>query len=240
MRTCIEGRILGMTRIATSSLIAVLSVSLVLGTAAVVGAANQTVTFSLNGSGSVLNSPVVFQGMIDSGPMNGGWFVIEIDDTGWPVDNPGTPGNERWSYLLSTFFTYDNTPGGEHWDGYFPLQGGLLPPVIWRFTSGADQLGGVIRYLIISILDSDADGEIDQDELANQTIAANFHSHIEQSQGIYAGWCGFGTGNGNLENFDPNMDDILTLPVGNLYLRNVSCGVPVEETTWGAVKTLYR
>jgi hypothetical protein len=180
--------------------------------------------------------------MIDGGDarLMGGWFVIEIDDTGWPIDNQGTPQDERWDYLLATFFTYDNTPGGEHWDGYFPIQNGLLPPVIWQFTNGANQLGGVIRYLIITILDSDADGIVDQDDLANQTVAAQFHSHIEQSEGEFAGHCGSGNGNGNLENFDPDMDDLLTLPVGNLYIRDFSCAVPVEETTWGAVKILYR
>jgi hypothetical protein len=229
-----------MTRIATGSLIVVVSLALVFGSVSTGVAANQTVTFTLNGSGSLLNSPAVFQGIIDSGPMSGGTFVINVDDTGWPIDNPGTSNNERWDYLLANFFTYDNTPNGEAWNGYFPEQGGLLPPVIWHFTNGGDQLGGVIRYLIITILDSDADGEVDQDELANQSVAANFHSHIEQSAGAYYGWCGFGTGTGNLENFDPDMDDILTISVGNLFLRDANCAVPVEETTWGAVKVLYR
>ena len=229
-----------MTRMATGWLIAVAALALAFGTVADSVAANQQVSFTLNGSGSLLNSPAMFQGIIDSGPMSGGSFVITIDDTGWPIDNPGTPNNERWDYLLANFFTYDNTPNGEAWNGYFPEQGGLLPPVIWHFTNGGDQLGGVIRYLIITIRDSDADGEVDQDELANQSVAANLNSHIEQSQGAYYGWCGFGTGNGNLENFDPGMDDILTISVGNLYLRDVSCAVPVEGTTWGAVKDLYR
>jgi hypothetical protein len=229
-----------MARIATSSLIVVVWLALVFCSATVVGAAVIPFSFSLNGSGSLLNSPAVFQGIVDSGPMNGGSFVIEIDDTGWPVDNPGTPQNERWDYLLANFFTYDNTPGGERWLGYFPAQGGLLPPVIWRFSNGGDQLGGVIRYFIITILDSDQDGEVDQDELANQAVAANFNVHIEQSKGAYLGICGFGNGNGNLENFDPSMDDILTIPVGNLYLRDTNCAVPVEESTWGAVKALYR
>jgi len=229
-----------MARISTRTLIAVSSCLLLLGAATFVSAANQTVTFSLNGSGSFLNSPVLFQGMIDSGPLSPGWFVIEVDDSGWPMDNPSTPQNERWDHILATFYTYDNTPGGEHWDGYFPVQGGLLPPVTWRFYNSGDQLGGVIRYLIITILDSDADGVVDQDDLANQTVAGNFQCHIEQSQGAYEGWCGFGSGNGNLENYDPGEDDLLTIPVGNLYLRDVSCAVPAEETTWGAFKVLYK
>ncbi len=229
-----------MTRISNKSLFVITAVVFLVGSTTGIMAASQTVSFSLNGSGSLLNSPVTFQGMIDSGPMSPGSFVIGIDDTGWPLDNPGTPQDERWDFILATFFTYDNTTGGEHWDGYFPIQGSVLPPVTWQFTNGGDKVGGIIRYLIVTILDSDHDGEVDQDELANQSVAANLQVHIEQSQGIYNGWCGSGNMNGNLENFDPNMDDILTLPIGNLYLRDFSCAVPVEETTWGAVKTLYK
>jgi hypothetical protein len=229
-----------MTRISSRALFVVAAVVFLSVSASGSMAASQIVSFSLNGSGSLLNSPVTFQGMIDSGPMSPGSFVIEINDAGWPLDNPGTPQNERWDYILATFFTYDNTTGGENWSGYFPAQGSILPPVTWQFTANGDKLGGIIRYFIITILDSDGDGEVDQDELANQSVAANFQVHIEQSQGIYDGWCGTGPANGNLENFDPNMDDILTLPVGNLYLRDFSCAVPVEETTWGAVKTLYK
>jgi hypothetical protein len=229
-----------MTRIARGLSRGMLALAVVFVCASEGVAANQTVTFSLSGSGSLLNSPASFQGVIGSGPMSGGSFVIEIDDSGWPVDNPVTQNNERWDYLLANFFTYDATPNGESWTGYFPEQGGLLPPVLWHFTNGGDELGGVIRYLIITIPDSDADGEVDQGELANQAVAGNFNCHIEQSQGAYYGWCGFGTGNGSLENFDPNMDDNLTISVGNLYLRDANCSVPVEETTWGAVKVLYR
>jgi len=229
-----------MKRNCNRSLVLVLSLVMLSATASLAVAATQTVPFSLNGSGSMLNSPVIFQGMVDSGPLSPGWFVIELDDSGWPLDNPGTPEDERWDFLLATFFKYENTPGGEHWDGYFPVQGGVLPPVTWRFYNNGDQVGGIIRYLLITILDADADGDVDQDELANQTVAANFHCHIEQSTGVYAGWCGIGPANGNLENFDPGMDDILTIAVGNLYLRDYSCSVPVEEKTWGAIKTLYR
>ena len=214
--------------------------ALLLGLATGAMGATQTVQFSLNGSGALLNSPVVFQGTIDSGPMSPGLFVIQIDDAGWPLDDPGTPGNERWNYLLTNFFTYDNTAGGQHWDGYFPKQGTLLPPVTWRFGKNGDRLGGVIRYLIITIRDSDADGMVDQDELANQMVAANFQCHVEQSGGAYDGWCGAGSANGNLEDFDPNMDDLLTISVGNLLLRDFGCAVHADAKTWGALKQMYR
>ncbi len=87
-----------MTRISNKSLFVITAVVFLVGSTTGIMAASQTVSFSLNGSGSLLNSPVTFQGMIDSGPMSPGSFVIGIDDTGWPLDNPGTPQDERWDF----------------------------------------------------------------------------------------------------------------------------------------------
>jgi hypothetical protein len=176
--------------------------------------------------------------MITNGPLAGGSFVIEIVDPVWPLDNPGTPENERWDYILANHFVYSTT-GDPHWTGHFPLYGGLLPIVEFRFANGGeDQIGGIIKYLVITIVDSDEDGHVDQDELGTQAVAANFECHKEQGGGGYEDYCGNGSGNGTLENFDPGMDDILTLS-GTLWMRNFSCAVPVTESTWGTVKTLY-
>jgi hypothetical protein len=193
--------------------------------------------FGLSGSGSMLNSPAVYQGTIISGPMAGGSFVIEIDDSMWPVDDPGTPEDERWDYILANHFTYSTT-GDPHWTGHFPLYEEIIPPVEWRFTNGADQMGGIIYYLVITILDSDRDAQVDQDELANQAVAADFVCHKEQGGGGYEEQCGFGSSNGNLENYDPQYDDLLTLS-GTLSMRGFGCAVPVREGTWGVFKILY-
>ncbi|MFH1755116.1 MAG: hypothetical protein ABIA59_05380 [Candidatus Latescibacterota bacterium] len=199
-------------------------------------AAFQTVSFTLDGMGSLLESPVVFEGWINTGPLTNGWFMVTIDDSAWP---PETNKTVRWNYLVTNFFNYDATPGGEHWDGYFPKSGTAFPVVTWHFSDNSDKLGGIVRYLIITIFDGDHDGQVDQDELAIQSMAANFYCHIEQSQGCYSGWCGTGPSNGTLSNFDPNLDDIFTMSYGSLTLRDFGCGVPVEEHTWGAVKVLY-
>lgn len=201
--------------------------------------ATQNIEFSLSGSGSLLNSPPGFEGTIDSGVFANGFFTIYIDDTGWPVDNPGTPQNERWNYIISTFFTYTAEPNNEHWTGYFPLQGTIAPPVVWRFYNNGDKLGGIIRYLNITITDNDKDGVIDQDELMIQAVAANLQAHIEQSKGVYESWCGFGSMNGTIEDFDPTPMDMFTIPYGLLRMRDYSCAVPTEHMTWGAVKSLY-
>jgi hypothetical protein len=216
----------------------VLSLMLVLPLSVFAGN-TQVESFSLSGNGSLLLSPAGFSGYIDSGNLMGGTFTLYIDDSSWPSDNPSTPNNERWDYIVSTFFTYTATSGDEHWTGYFPAVGSTVPPVIWHFYNGGDDLGGIVRYLIITINDSDKDGVIDQSELMNQAVAGNLQSHIEQSTGIFSGMCGVGSMNGNLQDYDPTPNDILTIPVGTLYLRDFSCAVPVEESTWGAVKSLY-
>jgi hypothetical protein len=174
--------------------------------------------------------------MINSGPLSPGWFRIEIDDTGWPPDSDKTA---RWNYIISTYFSYDATPGGEHWDGYFPMDGTQFPVVTWYLKNDPDQLGGIIRYLIITIYDGDHDGVIDQDELATQAVAGNLHCHISQSLGAYTGYCGLGPMNGTLANFDPELPDILTISYGSLTIRDFGCVVPVDERTWGSVKTIY-
>lgn len=196
------------------------------------------VEFGLTGEGSLLNIPPRFQGWIISGPMTGGSFVLEFDDSMWPSDDPGTPENERWDYILANHFTYSTT-GDPHWTGHFPLYSQIIPPVEFRFTNGADQIGGVAFYMVITILDSDYDAHVDQDELANQAVAVDFISHIEQSGGAYDGQCGGGSCNGNLENNDPGMDDLLTVS-GSLSMRGIGCLVAVKEASWGVVKTLYQ
>jgi hypothetical protein len=196
----------------------------------------QTVTFSLDGLGSLLESPVMFDGTINSGPLSPGWFMIMIDDSSWPPDTDKTA---RWNYIVSTYFSYVATPGGEHWDGYFPINGTQAPVVTWRLSSNGNKLGGIIRYLIITIRDSDHDQVIDQNELATQSVAMDINVHVEQSQGIYTGYCGIGSANGTLSNYDPNLDNILTVPYGSVTIRNFGCIVPVESTTWGAVKAIY-
>ena len=94
-------------------------------------------------------------------------------------------------------------------------------------------------YLIITIADTDKDQIVDQDELANQQVAINFIAHLEQSEGTWDQHCGQGSANGTLENYDPNMDDNLTVS-GTLLMRTIGCAVPVDNATWGVVKEMYR
>lgn len=197
----------------------------------------QQETFCLSGNGSMLLSPPGWEGIIDCGTLDGGYFTIYIDDTGWPTDDPGTPENERWNYIVSTFFTYIAEPLNEHWVGYIPLSGSPAPPVIFHFYNNGDNLGGVM-YLNITIIDKDADGIMDQADLMNQSLGANIRLHVEQATGRFEGMCGVGSMNGTIEDFDPTPNDILTVPSGRIFL-STNCTLPTQNTTWGAVKSLY-
>lgn len=194
-------------------------------------------TFCLSGTGSMLLSPPGWEGMIDCGTLDGGYFTIFIDETGWPTDNPGTPENERWDYIVANFFTYVPEELNEHWAGWIPIENTPAPPVVFRFYMNGDDLGGAMN-LNFTIVDKDKDGVMDQEDLMTQALGANLVAHIEQSTGRFEGKCGPGAMNGTIEDFDPSPVDILTVPSGFIRIWSY-CSVPTEHTTWGAVKSLY-
>ncbi|MBP2680829.1 MAG: hypothetical protein H6Q78_692 [Candidatus Krumholzibacteriota bacterium] len=175
-----------------------------------------------------------------AGTLYPGTFVIDIDDVIWPADNPSTPQNERWNYVFTNYFRYDNsTPGAEKWTAYFPPLPVQLPVVTWSFYHNGDKVGGIFQSLIVTISDRNANGVVDPTELTLQAVAGNLVAHVEQGTGIYAGFCGQGSMNGTLEGYDISQPYVLTISTGSLLLRNFSCSVGAEERTWGAVKEIY-
>lgn len=197
-------------------------------------------TFKLSGFGGYCINPAEFEGSMTAGTLFPGTFVIDIDDVGWPVDNPGTPQNERWQYVFTNYFRYDNSqPGAEKWTAYFPPLPVQLPVVTWSFYHNGDKVGGILQSLIITISDKNANGIVDPTELNIQAVAGNLVAHIEQGTGVYEGFCGQGSMNGTMEGYDLSQPYVFTISTGNLLLRNFSCAVPVEERTWGAVKEMY-
>jgi len=203
----------------------------------------KTESFQLSGWGSHLITPAEYDGQIIGGSLMPGTFSIDIDDTGWPVDNPATPNiNERWEHVLATYYTYDNsTPGAEQWVAYFPPISQITPVVTWQFYTGPDKIGGVMR-LILSIADNfggNPDGIPQTDEILHQTVATNMTSHIEQSTGEFFGFCGGGSANGTTDGFELSQPFVFTINTGSLLLRDFGCQVANEETTWGAVKSIY-
>jgi len=204
-------------------------------------AAVRSETFKLSGSGGYAISPAEFNATVYSGTLFPGTFNIEIDDVTWPTDNPGTPENERWNYIFTHYFTYNSsTPGAESWTAYFPPQGEQVPVVTFRYQDGADRIGGILLRLQITIRDSNANHVVDQAELVTQAVAGNLVAHVEQGAGFYQGWCGQGSMNGTMDGADGiGQPYSITISTGNLLMRNTSCAVPVENTTWGAVKQIY-
>ena len=206
----------------------------------------RTETFALTGTGSFMDSPPVFIGTIISGTLSPGTFWIRFDDTGWPVDDPGTPNNERWDYIFSHYFAYDSTAGTEGWDGYFPPTGsGEIPPK-WRFyTAAGDTLGGSCNGLTITIRDYNADGVLQDSEYHDKVISSNLTAYINYSGGCFNSFCGMGSFSGTLNITDPSTwEEELYVPSatsasGRLLLKNGGCVTGVEESSWGEIKSIY-
>ena len=197
-------------------------------------------TFKLSGFGGYTISPAGFDGSIIGGTLSPGTFVIDIDDVIWPVDDPGTPQNERWEYVFANYFHYDDSQSGaENWTAYFPPLPVQLPVVTFSFYRGGDKVGGILQSLIITISDKNANGIVDPSELNIQAVAGNLVAHIEQGTGVFEGFCGQGSMNGTMEGYDIGQPYVFTISTGNLLLRDFNCSVGVEEKTWGAVKEFY-
>lgn len=207
----------------------------------------RTETFGLQGAGSFMQSPPIFSGNILSGTLFPGTFWFKFDDTGWPVDNPGTPQNERLEYVLAHYFHYDATVGGESWDGYFPPTGSGEAQVKWRFYAAAgDTIGGTCPQVSITIRDYNANGIMEDDEYGSKVVSGNIVAYINYSGGCFSSFCGNGSFSGtlNVQNWGTMTEEwyvpSATSASGRLYLRDGNCTVGTEESSWGQIKAIYR
>lgn len=210
----------------------------------------QLVRFALLGNGTFMDPIPTFSGDIIAGDLAPGTFWIKLHmGSLWPVDDPGTPENERWDYIFSTYFEYDNTPGNEGWDAYFPPLGSGEPLPEWRFFSNAgDTLGGLCSSFIVTIRDYNGNEILEENERANKDIAFNFVCYINFSGGCYDELCGQGSASGELD--IPNIEgepweEELYIPSatsasGMLYLTDTGCHTSVESKTWGEIKVHYK
>lgn len=210
------------------------------------GAAWKTETFALNGSGSLMDSPPVFSGTIISGTLAPGTFWFRIDDTGWPVDDPLTPNNERWDYIFANYFQYDPTPGAEGWDGRFPssTEGELSPE--WRFNLDVgDALGGLTTSFTITIRDYNANGILEDNEYANKVLSIGLYCYINFGTGEFENFCGQGSCSGTLNLVDEETwQEALYIPSaaspsGRLYLNDTNCHTGTRDASWGEVKNVH-
>ncbi|MBN1163086.1 MAG: hypothetical protein JXB45_00770 [Candidatus Krumholzibacteriota bacterium] len=206
----------------------------------------RTEKFALLGTGSLMDSPPIFSGDIYNGTLSPGSFYFELDDTGWPADDPGTPENERWDYIFSNYFEYDNTPDNEGWDGYFPSSSlGDMAPA-WRFyTDAGDTLGGLCSSFTITIRDFNGNAVIDGTEYETKVFSAGLVCYINFNKGCFTSYCGQGNCSGtiNLLN-EVTWEEEMYVPSatsasGRLDLRDINCHTDTDPSSWGAIKAIH-
>jgi hypothetical protein len=201
-------------------------------------------SFALSGSGSFMDSPPFFSGVITAGTLSPGNFWFQIDDTGWPSDNPLTPNNERWDHIFANYFQYDAETGNEGWDGRF-VSTGLIPPE-WRFwTAGGDTCGGLTTSFTVSIRDYNANGIMEDNEYINKVFSIGLFCYINFGTGEFTSFCGQGNCSGTMDLVDEETwsEDFYvpseTSASGRLYLNDASCQTATKPSSWGRIKYIY-
>ncbi len=192
----------------------------------------------LTGSGGLMLNGADYSGTIDAG-MAGTW-TLDLDDSLWPDESDSTA---RFDYIWSTFFAdnYNDITGGEHWMGYFTA--GTLPscPLLILDTSVPGGVLGMNASFTVQVRDYYADGVLSQYEKHHSCqMAFTYSVETPLGTGAFMDYCGDGSGsNGSFNFVNPPTADQLEFPFFS-QLNLWYCGAPVEDSTWGAIKTLFR
>ncbi|MFH1866230.1 MAG: hypothetical protein ABIK85_10130 [Candidatus Eisenbacteria bacterium] len=199
-------------------------------------AADDSYMVGMQGLGSFMESPIVYSGNFMFG-LVGSW-EITVDDSMWPDPADSTA---RFDYIWDTFFAghYLDVTGAESWTGYF--NGATLmatPHFRFDLVSPAGVLEGDITFSIL-VRDWYADEILSQQEKHdNLNMSSTVSVNPALGQGYFANTCGHGSvSSGNFNFHNPPMKDDLQI-VGQL--QTYTCPSPVEDSTWGAMKALYR
>ncbi|MFZ1946522.1 MAG: hypothetical protein WAW06_03170 [bacterium] len=197
------------------------------------GVANAFVEYNFfcDGTGNMVkNSPVLYTGAISSGALAPGTWEMLICDTGWPSTADPVA---RWSYIWTTYYTYN--PATWIWTGAFQMCD------LYLVHTGAGSMRGTCSFNF-QVQDFNKNGILDSDECMDGMSGAVII--IDEGTGNYAELCGNGSYSGfylracDLSPSDPDyMMDIVEFEM-TLWLDE--CGMGTEETTWGAVKALFR
>jgi hypothetical protein len=199
-------------------------------------AADDSYMVGMQGLGSLMESPIVYSGNFMFG-LVGSW-EIAVDDSMWPDPADSTA---RFDYIWDTFFAgnYVDVTGAESWTGYFN-GATLMATPHFRFDtmSPAGVLEGDITFSIL-VRDWYADGILSQQEKHdNLNMSATVNVNPGLGQGDFENTCGHGSvSSGNFNFHNPPMRDNVQI-VGQL--QTYTCPSPVEDSTWGAMKALYR
>jgi len=200
-------------------------------------AADDSFMIGMQGLGSLMKSPVVYNGSFMFGLM--GTWEITLDDSTWPSDADSTA---RFNYIWDNFFAdnYLDTWGAESWTGYFN-GATLMSTPHFRFDAVGAQTGVLEGDVTIQILVRDwyADGLLSQDEKHdNLNLSATLNVNPDLGTGYFEDLCGHGSVSSGVFNFhNPPTDDELQI-VGQL--QTYTCPSPVENQTWGVIKALYQ
>lgn len=199
-------------------------------------AADDSYMIGMQGVGSLMKSPVVYSGNFMFGLV--GTWEISLDDSLWPDPADSTA---RFDYIWVNFFAdnYIDTWGAESWIGHF--DGATLgTPPHFRFDT-ISPTGAIEGDITFSILVRDwyADEILSQQEKHhNLNLSATLSVNPDLGEGEFEDLCGHGSvSSGNFKFVNPPLDNNLQI-VGQL--QTYTCLTPVEETTWGAVKALFK
>jgi hypothetical protein len=93
----------------------------------------------------------------------------------------------------------------------------------------------------VQVRDYYADGILSQYEKHHSCqMALTYSVETPLGTGAFVDYCGDGSGsNGSFNFVNPPTADQLEFPFFN-QLNVWFCGAPVEDSTWGAIKTLFR
>lgn len=216
-----------------------LGVSLLASAVLLVALAPSTVfgwTFKFSAEGNILQSPPTYTGRVGSTAV--GSLDFTFNDTGWPVEPEA-----RFDHIWEAYFApnYDTIGPIPHWDGQIP---GVFYIETTSAPSGyAGWCHGDLHAKIV-VIDWNRDGIPDENEKWTPHLLDCRLSKLcdHGSGGEMActwGWGAIATDSTGHFSFvlPPGSDRVSG--IGNLNLLP-GCPSPVEQTSWGSIKQLYR
>jgi len=209
---------------------------LALGTVTASAQVPTHMVFDVSGTTNFMTSPVLFDGTVTAGEpfLNGGYWTLDIDDTGWPAD---TNKQVRWDYVAATYYlpNYDMYSG--NWTATFDENTTATSPTWATGKSGVGSMTGTVA-LQMTITDFNFDGVIDPDERGFIVFSGTLIV-VKNGEGLFAGYCGLGSYSGSAVSSDPwnFVDEDFS---GTTILDIEDCAVPVEEVSWGNIKAMYQ
>jgi len=191
--------------------------------------------FSYNVSGTILNHPAQYSGILTDG--GSGTLEFTLNDALWPdASDPAA----RFTYIWNTYFKthYVNQAGAQRWVGVIP---GSFSMVVTSAPVG--YTGTMSAYIDaqFAIRDLDADRVLDDAEKFgdyNQFYGTIWKACTDPSTGEMTCTEGPGAISGGRFSFTypPDLDAM----DGTANLDLAPCASAADPSSWGNIKSLYR